>query len=101
MTEFDKFWEVHGETTVDKTFAEKVWQAALRASIRIVPEPPCIPKAGDKVKFLSLCHPKSLGQIKTVNEVSLDRIVCYWIYTEDADGNTSCGILGEVEKVDE
>lgn len=109
MTEFEKWWtkeeEIHkaegGGTKlaqVNRVLAEKAWHAAQRALLRTVAEPPYIPKIGDKIRFLGLCHPLSLGKVKEVTDVTPHTIDAHWVETKDGD-RYSGGVLSEVEKV--
>ncbi len=102
MTEFEKYWEEHKQG--DKAFAEKLWNAAQRACVRILEKPPVIPEVGDKVRLLSLCHPESLGVVKEVIGKSSEFISLHTIETKvkTDDGKIlySGGILGELEIVD-
>jgi hypothetical protein len=108
MTEFEKWWETHPADLVldPKGMAERMWNAAQRAVLRTLSDPPYIPKVGEKVRILSLCHPNSLGKVKKVVHVELGTLEnVHWMQTEfiDEDGEPyySSGLLGEVEPVKE
>lgn len=101
MTEFEKWWG--DKDPMLKEFAEKIWHAAQRAAVRTISEPPYIPKPGETIRFLGLCHPKSLGNPIEVIEVEEDTIKVYWVKTKhirDGVELFSSGILSEVERVE-
>jgi len=101
MTEFDKWWE-RQDQSLDKVIAEKAWHAAQMALLRTIENPPYIPKAGETIRFLGLCHPNSLGQPCEVTEVTQDVLKIYWVGTKhirDGEEYFSSGILSEVEPV--
>lgn len=109
MTEFEKWWKHYSDVSVlppgrgYRYLAEQAWHAAQRALLRTIAEPPCVPEPGDKIKFLGLCHPKSLGQTKEVVSVTKDTIPVIWVETKTLQGEEvlfSSGILSEVEKVE-
>jgi hypothetical protein len=108
MSEFEKWWETHHADLVldPKGMAEKVWNAAQRAVLRTLNDPPYIPKVGEKVRMLSLCHPHTLGKVKKVVSVELGTLEnVHWMQTEcegkDGEPWFSSGLLGEVEPVKE
>ena len=109
-TEFEKWWEHYQDQACVlppgrgyKYIAEQAWHAAQRALLRTIAEPPCVPEVGDKIKFLGLCHPLSLGKVKEVTDVNKDTIPVIWVGTksinEKGEEMFSSGILSEVEKV--
>ena len=105
MTEFDKWWSRQKDqywASIDKEIAQKAWNAAQVALLRTIQEPPYIPKAGEKIRFLGLCHPKSMGEPCEVTEVTQDVLKVYWVGTKRGEGDEalySSGILSEVEPV--
>ena len=76
--------------------------------------PPYVPKLGDKIRYLSLCHPNTLGKVKEVTDVTPETLKVIWVGTKDGERyrkwrqngkqlvteQFSSGILGEVEKVE-
>ncbi len=99
MTEFEKWWSRQPQT-LDKALAELAWHAAQRALLRTISEPPYIPKAGETIRFLGLCHPKSMGEPTEVTEVTEHIFKTYWVGTKtirDGEELFSGGILSEVE----
>lgn len=111
MTEFERWWarQQYVPHNFNKEHAEKVWHAAQRALIPIINDPPFVPKVGDKVRFLSLCHPSTQGKTKEVVNVTEDIIRVIWVGTkykmengpEQGEEYFSSGILAEVEKVED
>src|SRR4051812_28390417 len=99
MTEFEKFWQIYGSAEQDKEFAERVWHTAQRSIIRVIEQPPYVPKVGDKIRFLSLCHPNCLGKVKEVTRISKETQEVWFVETKQEDLFSS-GILGEVELVE-
>lgn len=100
MTEFEKWWLSMADENCDKVFAKDVWDAAQRALLRTMHEPPCVPFAGQRIRFLGLCHPATMRQIREVDRVYRQTLDVMWIETRDpATGNVSGGVLSEVELV--
>src|SRR5437660_1366540 len=99
MTEFEKFWEVHGSLDQNKEFAEKIWHSAQTATIRTIMYPPVIPKKGDHIKYLSLC--RTIGLVAEVTNIYSDALNVHQvevIYERDGIIHSG-GVLGEVEIV--
>ena len=81
MTEFDKWWE-RQDQTLDKVIAQRAWHAAQVALLRTIQKPPYIPKVGETIRFLGLCHPNSLGKPCEVIEVAPDILKIHWVGTK-------------------
>lgn len=99
MTEFDKFWN-ECQVNISKKEAENIWHNAQRALLRTIQNPPFIPKIGNKIKILSLCHPKLLGEVREITNIHEYTIKVFYITSKDfKDEFSTVGILSEVEKV--
>lgn len=103
MTEFEKYWADNRHrlpADLDMSIAEKIWDTAQRAAIRVLQQPPYIPKLGEKVKICSLVHPRFKNSKMEVVGIEKKTIICYDMSFRLDNGDVTGGFLGEVEKVE-
>jgi hypothetical protein len=112
-TKFDEFWEREGGPLHDKEFAKMVWHAAHKAAVSTLFHPPFIPKVGDRVRNLSMCHGNILNRVQEVIRIEKEPVELW--YLEGFYSKLPChtdrghliqqdvytgGLLGEVELVE-
>lgn len=96
MTEVEKYCEMYDIPLTTNVI--NLWDAAQRAVLRTISDPPVIPSVGDEIKFLGLCHPSLCGQKRKVVAIEKGTIEVYYLTTQHGD-NSSSGVLSEVEIV--
>lgn len=106
MTEFDKYYNaLEGKFRPEYNTAKNLWNKAQIAALRQIFNPQSIPKVGDTIKLQSLCRESLIEEARIVTEVIKDTMPIYFITTKYTignmeHGNSTCGVLGEFEFVD-